>query len=278
MLMLLGVVLRAPLCQREFDPRTARVSRSTPYTLWKFACSDVAVLSDRLSILDFSLYLHSGRQAAGRSELLFLLKQLLDSGGKVVTPSHSSAARLLVPKRADSLSSFHFDFGRVQDKERWLRATGILPSLYPLSRREIGQLPLRALCQEPCQHTLGDSLAFERSFRSSCPRDHACTLPVSVSSLGELVRAALWLGGFLGKLEERDGSDKPYLVSSAVVGSVTAPVPSLVQGIRSPQHINSLVGQVIAAVPVWEQNMECASLLTESRQMNSIYSSVKIGS
>lgn len=79
-LMLLGVVLRAPLCQREFYPRTARVSCSAPYTLWKFACSDVAVPSDRLSILDFSLYLQSGRQAAGRTELLFLLKQLLDSG------------------------------------------------------------------------------------------------------------------------------------------------------------------------------------------------------
>lgn len=79
-------------------------------------------------------------------------------------------------------------------------------SFPPLLRREIGQLPLRALCQEPCQHTLGDSLACERSFRSSfCPRDHACMLPVSVSSLGELVRAALWLGGFFGNLEERDG-------------------------------------------------------------------------
>lgn len=40
----------------------------------------------------------------------------------------------------------------------------------------------------------------------------------------------------------------------------------------------SAAGQDTTAVPVWEQNMECSSLLTERRQMNSIYSSVKIGS
>lgn len=87
------------------------------------------------------------------------------------------------------------------------------------------------------------------------------TMPARFPSLflpsGRLVRAALWLGGFFRKLEERDGSDKPYLVSSAVVGSVTAPVPSLVQGIRSPQHINSLVGRWKRGHPCWEKGFAC---------------------
>ncbi|XP_057226718.1 small integral membrane protein 19 isoform X1 [Malurus melanocephalus] len=38
------------------------------------------------------------------------------------------------------------------------------------------------------------------------------------------------------------------------------------------------IGQNIAVVPVWKQNMECVSLLTEGSQMNSIYSSLKISS
>ncbi|XP_066042319.1 small integral membrane protein 19 isoform X1 [Chamaea fasciata] len=38
------------------------------------------------------------------------------------------------------------------------------------------------------------------------------------------------------------------------------------------------IGQNIAVLPVWKQNMECVSLLTEGSQMNSIYSSSKISS
>ncbi|KAL9851772.1 small integral membrane protein 19 isoform 1-T1 [Geothlypis trichas] len=38
------------------------------------------------------------------------------------------------------------------------------------------------------------------------------------------------------------------------------------------------IGQSIAVLPVWKQNMECVPLLTEGSQMNSIYSSSKISS
>ena len=40
----------------------------------------------------------------------------------------------------------------------------------------------------------------------------------------------------------------------------------------------TVAGQNITVVPVWEQNMECVSLLTKGSQMNSIYSSLKISS
>lgn len=48
----------------NFIPGLPGVSYSPLSTLWKFACSDVTVLNDRMSILDFSLYFQSGGKVA----------------------------------------------------------------------------------------------------------------------------------------------------------------------------------------------------------------------